>query len=188
MYGLSPYLVERYTLDALGTFLDGRDSIASTMMANLTPEARERSIAEFAGTYSRKRRFVFLFKNSLPEDDQLALLNSALRVSARLDDPALDRSEYIGGTEVDDSLWREMRAKRDAVVLRFEGVPLLLAYALSFGYPVDEVTVLRSGEVRRVFDFIEKVPVQIPLAAVREHMATGVDAALVASLHEGVVL
>jgi len=116
-----------------------------------------------------------LLPDDLSEYDKAVILKEAFTLATHLyrsDTGVLSRQE-------DRDTSRRFRK-------RFDGLTLLQAYTLSFGYLPDDILALNDDEIAGCFQFVaQRLPNQFPLAVVRRLVGLDVDDTLVSSLLAG---
>lgn len=116
-----------------------------------------------------------LLSDELSEYDKVVILEEAFTLATHL------RRSDSGALSYLENKDTSQRFRK-----RFDGLTLLQAYTLSFGYLPDDILALNDDEIAGCFQFVaQRLPNQFPLAVVRRLVGLDVDDTLVSSLLAG---
>ena len=138
-------------------------------------KTREGELSYQLTRFTRSDRTLGLLSDELSEYDKVVILEEAFTLATHL------RRSDSGALSYLENKDTSQRFRK-----RFDGLTLLQAYTLSFGYLPDDILALNDDEIAGCFQFVaQRLPNQFPLAVVRRLVGLDVDDTLVSSLLAG---
>jgi len=133
----------------------------------------------------RESQFIELLPDELSRSEKRSIIQEALVDLSESEKEVVAQDTYVLAFHLlrGDSMssyWREDTSQKFQA--RFDGLPLLQAYMLRFGFPPEEILTLGDDEVIECCrSILQNFPHRFPLAVVRGLVGLDVDDTLVSS-------